>query len=172
MVKMINYIRREVQQGNEAPDLSSREPFQEECYLKPFLDHDPLLYSLEDIVGSFDRITPTVTNGDMDELPRTEDLTRSRIATLEMELDQLRRQFSAYRETVDKTLENRWNDNVENGTADSRNAAISNGIKTIPRDDDSHYFSSYSSNGQWKPMRETVETTSLLSLSKISMRSC
>lgn len=147
MIKMINYIRSEVHQGNEAPDLSSREAFQEERYLKPFLEQDALLYSLDDIVGPFDQAAPAAINGVTGDSSPEEDTARNRIAELQDELRRLQKQFSAYRETVDQTLEKRWN-NEENGPADSRNALAQNGIKAVPRDDDTHYFSSYSSNGQ------------------------
>ena len=146
MIKMINYIRSEVQQGNEAPDLSSKDAFQEERFLKPFLEQDAVLYSLDDIVGPFDQPAPAATNGIVGS-SSFEDTARNRIAELQEELRCLQKQFSAYRETVDQTLENRWN-SEENGRADSRNASAQNGIKPVPRDDDTHYFSSYSSNGQ------------------------
>lgn len=151
MIKMINYIRSEVQRGNETPDLSSREAFQEERYLKPFLEQDALLYSLDDVIGPLDQAAPGTINGILGESSGEsswkEDMARNRIAELQEELHRLQKQFSAYRETVDQTLENRWN-NEGNGTADARNGLAQSGIKTAPRDDDTHYFSSYSFNGQ------------------------
>lgn len=146
MIKMINYIRSEVQKGNETPDLSSKEAFQEERFLKPFLEQDALLYSLDDIVGPFDQPAPAATNGIMGGSP-SEEAARNRIAELQEELRRLQKQFSAYRETVDQTLENRWN-SEENGRAGSRNAPAQSAVKPVPRDDDTHYFSSYSSSGQ------------------------
>lgn len=146
MIKMINYIRSEVQKGNEAPDLSAKEAFQEERFLKPVLEQDALLYSLDDIVGPFDQPAPVAING-IDGGSPSEDTARNRIAELQEELQCLQKQFSAYRETVDQTLENRWN-SEENDQASSRNVLAQSGIKPVPRDDDTHYFSSYSSNGQ------------------------
>lgn len=146
MIKMINYIRSEVHTGNEAPNLSSKEAFQEDRFLKPFLDQDALLYSLDDIAGPFDQPAPAATNGII-EGSSSEDKARNRIAELEEELRCLQKQFSAYRETVDQTLENWWN-SEGNSHADSRKALAPNGIKPVPQDDDAHYFSSYSSNGQ------------------------
>lgn len=148
---MVNYIRSEVQHGNEAPELSSREPFQDERFLKPFLEQDPLLYSLDDIFGPLDHIVPAVTNGLTEESSRTENIARDRIAELEAELCLLRKQFSAYRETIDQTLENRWN-NGESSKADS--VYSYGGMKTVPRDDDTHYFSSYSSNGEGRQLKK------------------
>lgn len=147
MIKMINYVRSEVHQGNETPNLSSKAAFEDERYLKPFLDEDALLFSLDDIIGPMGQVGPEATNGVKGELPRTEDLAVTRIAELEQELYRLQNQFSAYRETVDQTLENRWN-SKEDGLENSRNALSQSGVRTAPRDDDTHYFSSYSSNGQ------------------------
>lgn len=146
MIKMINYIRSEVQQGNETPDLSSSEAFQEERFLKPALEQDPLLYSLDEIVGSFELPAPAAVNGISRGLP-FEDTARNRIAELEEELRCLQKQFSAYRETVDQTLEKRWN-GEENDGAESRDHPVQSAIQPVPRDDDTHYFSSYASNGQ------------------------
>ena len=145
MIKMINYIRSEAQKGNEAPDLSSSEAFQEERFLKPFLEQDPLLYSLDDIVGSFEQSATAAVNGNMGGSP-FEDTARNRIAELQEELRCLQKQFSAYRETVDQTLENRWS-SEEESRAESKNVPVQSVIKPVPRDDDTHYFSSYSSNG-------------------------
>jgi type I protein arginine methyltransferase len=147
MIKMINYIRSEVQQGNETPNLSSKAAFEEEHYLKPFLEQDALLYSLDDIIGPMDQVGPAATNGIRGELSGVEDMAVTRIAELEQELHRLQSQFLAYRETVDQTLENRWN-SKESDFENPRNALSQNGVRTAPRDDDTHYFSSYSSNGQ------------------------
>lgn len=52
MIKMINFIRGEAKAvGRWPPDLSSRDSFQSEHWLKPQLEDDALLYSLHDIVG-------------------------------------------------------------------------------------------------------------------------
>ncbi len=146
MIKMINYIRSEVQQGNETPNLSSSAAFEEERYLKPILEQDPLLYSLDDVIGPIDQAAPAVTNGMTGHPSGNEDLARARIADLEEQLHCIQKQFAAYRESVVQTLESRWN-SKESGACDSRNALTQNGMKTVPRDDDTHYFSSYSSNG-------------------------
>ena len=145
MIKMINYIRSEVQRGNQAPDLSSSDAFQEERFLKPVLEQDPLLYSLDDTVGPFELPAPAAVNGISGDLP-SEDTARLRIAELQEELRCLQKQFFAYRETVDQTLENRWN-SEESDRAESRNPLVQSVIKPVPRDDDTHYFSSYASNG-------------------------
>ena len=52
MVKMINFIRAEGRAvGPWPPDLSSRDAFQSEHWLRPQLEDDALLYSLHDIIG-------------------------------------------------------------------------------------------------------------------------
>lgn len=48
-IKLVNYVRSSVKDGNTTPDVSSKEKFQDEAYLKPVLEDDALLYSLDDI---------------------------------------------------------------------------------------------------------------------------
>ena len=70
----------------------------------------------------------------------------NRVIELEREIQRVQHEFSEYRETVNKTLEHRWNsthdaDKSTNGAEESGNE------KQLRQDDDSHYFSSYSTNG-------------------------
>ena len=51
MIKLVNYIRHEVQNGNASPIPSSKAIFEGDQYLLPVLEDDALLYSLHDIVG-------------------------------------------------------------------------------------------------------------------------
>lgn len=48
-MKLVNYIRSEVKKGNRSPDVSSKSLFEDDIYLKPVLEDDALLYSLEDL---------------------------------------------------------------------------------------------------------------------------
>lgn len=144
-----------------APDLS-KSAFEDERYLQPVLADDPLLYSLNEIVESV-RITKklkingvmesvekdgeTNANGTHATSSKREDSALDRINKLEEELKRLQRNFAEYREVVDKTLENRWNSTED--TSSTTDVYIRpRGKITVPRDDDTHYFSSYSFNGQ------------------------
>lgn len=147
MIKLVNFIRSEVKRGNLTPDLSSKSVLDVDRYLQPVLEGDPLLYSFDEVVGDIgDELPSAIANGTV---PFTEEDGASavnRIIELEKELQRLQLEFSEYRETVTKALEHRWNstDDVAkpvNGTEKSCNK------KESPQDDDSHYFSSYSTNG-------------------------
>lgn len=149
MIKLVNFIRHEVQLGNLTPDLSSKSVLEDDRYLQPVLEDDALLYSLDEVVGDLkdEVFSTTHTNG-------TELLSDqggadavNRVVELEKDMQRLQHEFSEYRETVTKTLEQRWNstddaNNLPNG------AGKSSDEKGLPQDDDSHYFSSYSTNGR------------------------
>ncbi|KAL9638234.1 MAG: hypothetical protein Q9164_001685 [Protoblastenia rupestris] len=52
MVKLVNYIRSETREGRRSLDVSTKAIFEDDCYLQPVLDDDPLLYSLEDVIAN------------------------------------------------------------------------------------------------------------------------
>ena len=148
MIKLVNFIRSEIQSGNLTPDLSSKSAVEDDRYLQPVLEDDALLYSLEEVIGVIeDEVLPAAdVNGK--ELPSGERGAGAvnRVIELEREIQRIQHEFSEYRETVNKTLEHRWNsthdaDKSTNGAEESGNE------KQLHQDDDSHYFSSYSTNG-------------------------
>lgn len=148
MIKLVNFIRREVQLGNLTPDLSSKSVLEDDQYLQPVLEDDALLYSLDEVVGDLkDEVLPTThING-------TELLSDqggagavNRVIELEKDMQRLQHEFSEYRETVTKTLEQRWN-STDDVNKLPNGAGKSSDEKGLPQDDDSHYFSSYSTNG-------------------------
>lgn len=125
LIKLVNFIRSEVKGGSSVPATISKSDFEDDKYLQPVLEEDQLLFSLDDL--------PETKGSKEDELV-------SRIAELEEELRKTQSQFSEYRNTVKQTLEARWDDKTSSGTA-------SGPVTEEKRDDDSHYFSSYSYNG-------------------------
>lgn len=154
-IKMINFIRSEVKRGNITPDLSSKSAFEDDQYLRPVLEDDVLLYSLEDMMGSFEKIELPVTNGTYREITSAiydEDervsVAVKRVMELQKEVEENRIQFLEYKNTVDKALETRWNnseDNIVKATTESANKM------TNARENDDYYFHSYSSNGWFSP---------------------
>ncbi|KAL9103856.1 MAG: hypothetical protein Q9163_001134 [Psora crenata] len=52
MIKLVNYIRSQTLAGMRPPDISTKSVFEDDQYLKPVLEDDPLLYSLEDALSS------------------------------------------------------------------------------------------------------------------------
>lgn len=108
----------------------TREDFADEKFLKPVLEDDALLISLDELP----EILPIKQNN-----PEVSANLVARVSELEEELRRIQSQFEDYRTTVKQTLDERW---AEKGAGSSSELA-----KEEKRDDDSHYFSSYSYNG-------------------------
>jgi protein arginine N-methyltransferase 3 len=138
-VKLVNFIRSQVHSGHPVSADISREDFADDKFLKPVLEDDALLISLDDLdelPGSQANVHETAGEPVKGELV-------SRISELEEELRRMQSQFDDYRETVKQTLDDRWNDTSTSGPSESKGVK-----KEEKRDDDSHYFNSYSYNGQ------------------------
>jgi type I protein arginine methyltransferase len=88
LIKLVNYIRSEVQKGNSKPDTSSTSNFADDKYLKPVLEDDALLYSLDDVFEDSE-----AESGPQDE-----------VVQLREQLAKLSTQFQAYREEVQRNL--------------------------------------------------------------------
>ena len=152
-MKLINYIRWEVRAGNKRPDCSSTDYFEDDKYLKPVLDDDAILYSLEDVV-------------DLEHVDKPKGYQQNPQAEIERlgeELVMLQNQFAAYREQVQGALR------VQ---IDEEGAGASNSLNGIPKaasplerkkdkanDLEAGYFSSYSYNAIHESMlKDTVRT--------------
>lgn len=132
------------------PALKSAEEFvNEDKYFRPVLEDDALLFSVDDIL----EMAQATQNGKSSTKSTPEQSNIAKIKELEEDLARLQAQFADYRNAVSTTLEERWN---ERGTAAGQ--AGSTGVvgqltttSTEPvkpaRDDDTHYFDSYSYNG-------------------------
>jgi protein arginine N-methyltransferase 3 len=139
-IKLINFIRSQVHSGNKVSANISKEDLDDEKYLKPILEDDALLFSLDElpeIMEGVDRTNGKEVSSGSEELA-------SRISELEEQLRRVQLQFDNYRATVSETLDERWN---EQSTA-SLSAAVE-AEKEEKRDDDSHYFSYYSYIGSF-----------------------
>lgn len=132
-IKLVNFIRSEVKAGKKvSPDVQKAD-FDDEIYLKPVLEDDALLFNLDDLPVS------RTQHKMADEGVAGSSAVLARVAELEEELRRTQSQFSEYREKVKQTLDERWNEN----------AAVTKQqtVKQDDRDDDTHYFTSYSYNG-------------------------
>jgi protein arginine N-methyltransferase 3 len=149
-VKLVNFIRSQVHSGQIITSNISREDFADERYLKPVLEDDALIINLDDLPESQSGLQKggSTTSKGKEVLGSAGDLV-SRISELEEELRRIQYQFDNYRETVKQTLDDRWNDKPSTGLPSSTR-------KEEKRDDDSHYFSSYSYNGQFGPSVQTA----------------
>ena len=62
---MVNYIRQQIKNGlGHALDLKTKEAFQDDVYLIPFLEDDALLYSLEDVIIHGEALNETPAVGE------------------------------------------------------------------------------------------------------------
>ncbi len=153
---MVNYLRAEVKAGNTKPEVSSREVFEDDRYLKPVLEDDALLFGLDEIMGGASDGETGIDGHENGVVIEGKNAgTLSRIAELEEDLQRLQSQFLEYRETVRKTLDDRWNEKDAmlpssfNGVGPSGTRDEASKVPA-KRDDDSHYFTSYSYNGMLK----------------------
>lgn len=132
-IKLVNYIRACARDGKAVSADLKWEDINDDSFLKPVLADDAVIFNLdelEDIVPSNEQETMHSGNATM----------IARVSELEDELKRLQTHFDSYRDTVAKNLDERWN---SPSSSSNTNPAQS----VVPRDDDSHYFKSYSYNG-------------------------
>lgn len=142
-IKLVNYVRSEASKGNHKPDVSSTDRFDSDDYLKPVLEDDAVLFCLDELLESV-RLGAIETNGAAAATTSNSETAASkRIKELEEQLRRIQEQFAEYRTAVGETLEKRWDD---------RSAAPSSSAEKPARDDDTHYFDSYSYNGSPPPL--------------------
>ncbi|KAL4818003.1 S-adenosyl-L-methionine-dependent methyltransferase [Aspergillus spinulosporus] len=146
-IKLVNYIRSSVKNGNFTPDLSSKDKFQSEIYLKPVLEDDALLYSLDDIE-------------DEESGQAVGEIQAERqVVELQEELERLRIQFSEYRLAVQKSLEEQLA--KEDEKLPSIAGQPAGRTSTKAEEVDSDYFTSYAYNGIHESMlKDTIRTDS------------
>ncbi|PYH89464.1 S-adenosyl-L-methionine-dependent methyltransferase [Aspergillus ellipticus CBS 707.79] len=146
-IKLVNYIRSQVKEGNTSPDVSSAEKFEDEVYLMPVLEDDALLYSLDDIEDE----TPESAGGT--------DAER-RVIELQEDLERLQTQFSEYRDAVQRSMEEQLAQEDENLGSSTSGAAAQKASNKV-EEADADYFTSYSYNGIHESMlKDTIRTDS------------
>ncbi|OAP59212.1 hypothetical protein AYL99_06510 [Fonsecaea erecta] len=148
LVRLVNYIRSEVKAGNSLPDVSSKALFDDEKYLKPVLEDDALLYSLDDVFEESVNPAP---------LSEVEQL-REQLATLQS-------QFFAYREQVQNAMLDRFGqaDPPQVSSATLNGAAVDAGNRGRSQAEqfDKDYFQSYSYNAIHESMiKDRIRTDS------------
>jgi protein arginine N-methyltransferase 3 len=139
-IRLVNYIRSEVKAGRQISSTIIMEDFDHDRFLKPVLENDALLFCLDDLPDAGTTIELAVRRADSTVEGNPSKLI-DRVKELEEELRRTQSQFSDYRDTVKQTLDDRWNDNPAGMSGSNRV------VTDEKRDDDSHYFSSYSYNG-------------------------
>ncbi|KAK4943926.1 Ribosomal protein arginine N-methyltransferase rmt3 [Elasticomyces elasticus] len=131
LVKLVNYIRSEVQAGNTRPDISSKSAFEDDKYLKPVLQEDALLFSLDDVFE--DSTGPATAPAD-------------RVEQLREQLEALQSQFAAYREQVQTALLDRLDDSTVSEAQAGSSTSNAKSEKQAAETYDKDYFHSYSYN--------------------------
>lgn len=134
MIKLVNYVRTQVKSGNKTPDVSTKAQFDDDAYLKPALEDDALLYSLDDLADD---------RGE-DAAPGTE--AERQVLELQEDLERLQTQFSEYRLAVQKSMEDQLSKEEEK----LDNAPSAQTTDRIQEAEDG-YFVSYSYNGMFHP---------------------
>ncbi|KAI9674119.1 MAG: hypothetical protein M1817_001937 [Caeruleum heppii] len=161
-IRLINYIRSEVKTGNTKPDVSEQNKtawVEDERYLRPALEDDALLFSVDEILEAGKETTKKgAESGD----PVEDVSSARRVAELEEELQRVQSQFTDYRLTVKKTLEERLEE--PSSSAQPASAPIPKPTKDgrLPhQEDDSHYFTSYAYNDIHETMlKDEIRTAS------------
>jgi protein arginine N-methyltransferase 3 len=139
-IKLVNYLRSQVHSGKPIPSEITKQDFDDEKYLKPVLEDDAVLFTLDDLPEVVEIHDEVNVQDKGKGVERDSGSLIARVSELEEELRKVHSQFSDYRDTVKTTLDKKWNEASANESA----APIEE-----KRDDDSHYFSSYSYNGNY-----------------------
>jgi len=130
LVRLVNYVRRSVSQGNAVADISSKSCFDDDYYLLPAMESDTVLYNLEDILSQ----ARTPVKGQVEELQE--------------QMTALQARFDAYRDDVSKYLGDKFEKlgidttEISNGEA----ADLKSNMKVRLDQHDADYFQSYSGN--------------------------
>lgn len=146
MIKLINFVRSQVLQGLLHPDLSSGKFLEGDAYLRPALEEDALLYSLDDLLDfckkqAINRLPSTLAEATVSQ-EQVQDMIRER--------NYLREQAIYYRSALQKTYLEKMEMQEHNlGRSGQQDISDGNSGPSSPENDnDVHYFSSYAFNGK------------------------
>lgn len=141
-IKLVNYVRTQVKAGNKTPDVDSKSKFDDDVYLKPVMEDDALLYSLDDITE------------EQGEEAATGSEAERRVLELQEDLERLQTQFSEYRLAVQQSMEDQMS--KEDDKLDSKASKASGATKAQEIDED--YFASYAYNGRYYMFSDRAST--------------
>ncbi|KAM0322946.1 hypothetical protein ACHAQA_009045 [Verticillium albo-atrum] len=146
-VKLVNFIRQKVRDGAALPDTITLEDVDHERYLKPVIDDDALIMSLDELhVDDIELPATELPSSAAGEVLSPQSLIASK-AELERELAAVKSQFANYRTAVEQTLDRRWGDDSDPGPA------------APPRDQSQYYWESYAANDIHETMLKDVVRT-------------
>lgn len=138
-IKLINFIRSSVRDGQSLPSEITMEQIQDDVYLRPVLGDDALIISLDDLPQENQQIVDGGRSEDsITGSSREDGNLRKANADLQAQLDSLSQQFANYRLAVQQTLDKRWG---VDGDDDSGESLVTTQASTSkPRQDDSEYY--------------------------------
>lgn len=154
-IKLVNFVRTCHKKGEPVPGDLSATQLDDDVYLKPVLDNDTFLYTLDEILPEDGPAqTGVEAAGGSDTAAAAAgvpiDNLLSRNKALEEELETLRDQFANYRLAVEETLDRRWG--VENDDAAAASSADAGKASSKPadkKDGSDYYFESYAAHGEY-----------------------
>ena len=138
----MNYIRSS--SDGSPPDLSSKELWEDDRYLKPVLEGDALLYALDGVLEGMEK-----SSNSADEKPEGVDVEKrallSRINDLTNQMQKLEARWQNYKKVVDEQLDQRWQGtDTSHDEVDPQSAQSQGG----PKVEDNDYFKGYSYTGR------------------------
>ena len=144
-IKLVNFVRSCHQKGQAVPADISNASLEDDAYLKPVLENDTFLYTLDEIIPEADQAAGgegEAKEGESSKADLSIDNLLTRNKALEEELEAMRSQFANYRQAVEETLERRWGvDDV-----DEKKPVSQSGDPKKSNND--YYFESYAAHGK------------------------
>lgn len=154
-IKLVNFIRACTHEKKSLPQVISIHDFSDDKYLKPVLENDALLFSLDEILlegpGNTENASP-------EQKPSPE----TRQKELEAELAAVNERFASYRMAVEETLDKRWGDENEAGK-------LGNEKK---KDSSDYYFESYAYNGKTATKNHICNSRKQANMRQTSTKLC
>lgn len=125
-----------MQKGNQSPDISSIARFEDEKYLKPVLEDDALLFTLDEILQP-SQGQESASPLSLEDLP-----VEGKIDKLKDELSQVKDRYMRYKQSVEEIIDARWNASYGTlkGDGDEVQRGASNNLQSQQEKD---YFKSY-----------------------------
>lgn len=146
MIKLINFVRTQMKNGQFRPDVSLENFLEGDKYLTPVFEDDALLYSIDDIFDIAEKYVPLSTDGNVATFYST-----LQVQDMIRENNQLHDQVAYYRSALQKTYLEKMDLLERPGSSEPNMNGEESGSRAKESDSDSHYFSSYAHNG--KPLQ-------------------
>ena len=132
-----------MQNGNQSPDISSIANFEDESFLKPVIESDALLFTLDEIL-QLSQGQEIASQLSFEKLS-----AEDKIAHLQDELSQVKAQYMSYKQSVEEIVDARWNasSGTLKGDSDEIQCGLPNNLQSLQEKD---YFKSYGYLGRWR----------------------